>query len=98
MTNQSVFITNVDQTYVELIQEILTDAGYRHVICHVGPDAFHRICNAQPDLVLLDSNLINPGRSWSTLDALRLHPKTRHIPVIICTTWCQQLSRKRDSC
>jgi DNA-binding response OmpR family regulator len=79
-------VTDDDQTYVELIKELLTDAGYARVVWHVGNNAFQRIRDEQPDLVLLDINLLNPGRGWTTLDAMRLHPKTRTIPVIICLT------------
>jgi CheY-like chemotaxis protein len=44
----------------------------------------------------LDINLINPGRGWSTLDALRLHPKTRHIPVIVCSTDMRMINEKAE--
>jgi CheY-like chemotaxis protein len=86
MTPLSIFVTDDDQTFVELIKELLTDEGYTHVAWHVGSNAFQRIRDEQPDLVLLDINLLNPGRGWTTLDAMRLHPKTRNIPVIICST------------
>jgi CheY-like chemotaxis protein len=86
MTNQFIFVANDDQAYVDLISELLAEAGYPKTVWHVGQGAFHRIRDEQPDLVLLDINLINPGRGWSTLDALRLHPKTRDIPVILCST------------
>ena len=86
MTPPSIFVTDDDQTYVELIKELLTDAGYARVVWHVGSNAFQRSRDEQPDLVLLDINLLNPGRGWTTLDAMRLHPKTRNIPVIICST------------
>ena len=86
MPSPFIFVTDDDQTYVELIKELLTDAGYARVVWHVGNNAFQRIRDEQPDLVLLDINLLNPGRGWTTLDAVRLHPKTRTIPVIICST------------
>jgi DNA-binding response OmpR family regulator len=96
MTNQSVFITDDDQTFVEMIQDILKDVGYRHVTWHVGAGAFHRIREIQPGLVLLDINLGNPTRGWSTLDALALHPNTHHIPVIICSTDMHMINEKAD--
>jgi DNA-binding response OmpR family regulator len=86
MPSPFIFVTDDDQTYVELIKELLTEAGYARVVWHVGNNAFQRIRDEQPDLVLLDINLLNPGRGWTTLDAMRLHPKTRTIPVIICST------------
>src|SRR5215207_9245918 len=94
MATQSIFITNDDETYVELIRDVLQDAGYPKVTGHVGNGAFHRIRDEQPNLLLLDINLMNPGRSWSTLDAVRLHPKTRHITVIICSTDMRLVNEK----
>jgi CheY-like chemotaxis protein len=96
MTNQFIFVANDDQAFVDLIAELLVDAGYSKAVWHVGHGAFHRIRDEQPDLILLDINLINPGRGWSTLDALRLHPKTRHIPVILCSTDMRLLDAKAD--
>jgi CheY-like chemotaxis protein len=96
VTKQFIFVANDDQAYVDLIAELLTDAGYPKVVWHVGQGAFHRIRDEQPALVLLDINLVNPGRGWSTLDALRLHPKTRHIPVILCATDMHLLDAKAD--
>jgi len=94
MDHPSVFVANDDPAFVELVAELLTDAGYRNVVWHVGASAFHRIRDEQPTLVLLDINLVNPARGWSTLDALRLHPKTRHIPVILCSTDMRLLQEK----
>ena len=86
MPSPFIFVTDDDQTYVELIKDLLTDAGYARVVWHVGNNAFQCIRDEQPDLVLLDIHLLNPGRGWRTLDAMRLHPSTRTIPVIICST------------
>jgi hypothetical protein len=39
---------------------------------------------------------LNPGRGWSTLDALRLHPKTRDISVILRSTDMRLINEKAD--
>jgi DNA-binding response OmpR family regulator len=96
MDHPSIFVANDDPAFVELIAELLADAGYRNVVWHVGASAFHRIRDEQPTLVLLDINLVNPGRGWSTLDALRLHPKTRHISVILCSTDMRLIAEKAN--
>ena len=96
MASPSVFVANDDPAFVELIAELLLDAGYPKTVWHIGQGAFHRIRDEQPTLVLLDINLANPGRGWNTLDALRLHPKTRHIPVILCSTDMRLLNEKAD--
>jgi CheY-like chemotaxis protein len=96
MTPPSIFVTDDEPARVEYVKELLTDAGYARVVGHVGASAFHRIRDQQPDLVLLDINLSNPARGWSTLDALRFHPKTRHISVILCSTDMRLLGEKAD--
>jgi CheY-like chemotaxis protein len=96
MAQPFIFVANDDQAFVELIAELLTDAGYPNVTWHIGGGAFHRVRDEQPNLVLLDVNLLNPGRGWSTLDALRLHPKTRRIPVIVCSTDMRMINEKVD--
>jgi CheY-like chemotaxis protein len=96
LAHPSIFVANDDPDYVELIKELLTDAGYPNVAWHIGPSAFHRIRDEQPSLVLLDINLTNPGRGWSTLDAVLLHPKTRHIPVILCSTDMRLIEQKAE--
>jgi CheY-like chemotaxis protein len=39
---------------------------------------------------------VNPGRGWNILDALRLDPKMRHIPVILCATDMRLLEEKAE--
>jgi CheY-like chemotaxis protein len=94
MTHGTIFVANDDHTYIEMVRDLLIDAGYPHVVGHGGGGAFHRIRDEQPTLVILDINLISPGRGWSTLDAVKLHPKTRHIPVILCSTDMHLIEKK----
>jgi CheY-like chemotaxis protein len=94
MTPASIFVTDDEPAGVVHIKELLTHAGYARVVGHVGASAFQRIRDEQPNLVLLDINLSNPARGWSTLDALRFHPQTRHIAVILCSTDRRLLEEK----
>jgi CheY-like chemotaxis protein len=96
MAHPTIFVANDDLTFVELVAELLMDAGYPKAVWHVGQGAFHRIRDEQPTLILLDINMTNPGRGWNTLDALCLHPKTRHIPAILCSTDMRLLDTKAD--
>ena len=96
MANQSIFIANDDQTYLDLVKEVLNDAGYTNVTMHIGTSVFHKIRDIQPDLILLDIHIANPARGWTNLDMLTLHPKTRHIPIIICSTDMRLINEKAD--
>jgi PAS domain S-box-containing protein len=65
----------------EILQQ-LHQEGFRVETASSGADAFHKVKDLQPDLVLLDMELL--GRSgWETLHELKSAPDTRAIPVII---------------
>jgi hypothetical protein len=49
MAHPTILVANDDQTYVDLIQDVLTVAGYTSVVWHVGGGAFHRVRDEQPD-------------------------------------------------
>ena len=66
-----------DEILPQLHQE-----GFRVETASSGADAFHKAKDLQPDLVLLDMELL--GKSgWETLHELKSAPDTRAIPVII---------------
>src|SRR5215207_7627451 len=94
MIPASIFVTGDAPLFVELIKELLVCAGYRNAIWQVGDSAFPCIRDEQPALVLLDISMKNPGRGWALLNVLRLHPKTRHIPVILCSADMRLVNEK----
>ena len=67
MPSPFIFVTDDDQTYVELIKDLLTDAGYARVVWHVGNNAFQCIRDEQPDLVLLVLICSIPGAAGEPL-------------------------------
>jgi CheY-like chemotaxis protein len=84
--SQKILIADDSSEYLDMIRETLLDVGYRDVTCHTGLGAFEHIRDAQPDLALIDLNFANAWAGWRLLDMLRLHPATRLIPIIICST------------
>jgi CheY-like chemotaxis protein len=86
MQSQKIVITDDSLPYLQMIRDVLVDAGYQDVTCHTGLGAFERICDALPDLAMIDLNFANAEVGWRLLDMLRIHPKTELIPIIICST------------
>lgn len=87
MAFPSIVVTSDNFDYLDLIKERLIDAGYPQVRCGLQQSAvFDLVLREQPDLVLLDISIGHPGGGWRTLDLLRLHPDTTHIPVLVCAT------------
>jgi DNA-binding response OmpR family regulator len=86
MADQTIVVTNDDPTYLEMIKDLLTTEGYQSVYCIVGGGTHDAIRQLEPDFILLDISLEQPGLGWHLLDMLRLHPATALIPIIICST------------
>jgi len=58
-------------------------------------EAFGNIKKLAPDLIILDLFLRGEAHGWEQLDILTLDPKTRHIPVILCTAGLASLAAHR---
>ena len=70
----------------ELLSEILEDEGYR-VQAFTDPQAAHgAIGDLLPDLVLVDLFWSRHSVGWSLIERLLADPRTRRVPLIICTT------------
>jgi twitching motility two-component system response regulator PilH len=74
-----------DQRYiVELISQVLQDAGYQVQGCTDPRQAMEAVASFQPDGVMLD--LMMPEIDGLTLlQALRRNPETERLPVLVCT-------------
>jgi DNA-binding response OmpR family regulator len=97
MLHRSIFVTDDDQPYVDLVTALLIKAGYPNIVGYVGDDAFLRICDAHPDLVLLGVNPPHTVRDWTTLHALRRHLATHHIPIILCSATLSLVEAMADA-
>lgn len=82
----SLVIADDDPVYLDMVAEVLADAGFTDVHCTTRRQAFPCIEQRQPMLVLLDVNEANPDAGWNTLHLMRLTATTRAIPVLVCTT------------
>lgn len=71
--------------YIELISQVLREAGHEAVTGFKRDGAFSLVKQARPDLVLLDVMLGDGDADLNLLTMLRLVNETRPIPVIICT-------------
>lgn len=70
---------------VALLDEILSNGGYRVASAYNGPDALALIRAEPPDLILLDVNM--PGMNGYTVcKQIKHDPDLSHIPVALLTT------------
>ncbi len=68
----------------DLLEAILTEAGYQVELAEGGPAALARATAASPDLILLD--LMMPGMSgFEVCERLKREPATGAVPIIVVT-------------
>ena len=81
----SIVVVEDDRNTSTLLHTILTNAGYQVVLWDRGDGAHALIQREQPQLVILDLWLEQPGTGSLLLGILTRDPTTWHIPIIICT-------------
>jgi CheY-like chemotaxis protein len=68
----------------QLFQRYLSGSRYRFVGAANAADGLELAQKMDPQIIVLD--VMMPGKDgWALLGQLRTHPKTCHIPVILCT-------------
>ena len=87
-----VLVIEDDADTREVMAAALETAGY---VVTATADAFGNIKKLAPDLIILDLFLHGEAHGWEQLDILTLDPKTRRIPVILCTAGLASLEAHR---
>jgi len=81
---QSILIIDDDEYLTGTMAEALTELGYR-VICSVNSAEGLLLAQMQqPDIILCDV-VLPDAVGFDTVSALRAHPSTRHVPVVLIT-------------
>ena len=85
MPGATIVVVEDDTDTRDMMQLILTTAGYNTLMLPFGKDAHLAIRRHKPDLVLLDLWLEQREAGEMVLGLMKLDPGTKHIPVIICS-------------
>lgn len=96
MTRPLIAVVNDDTTFLELMNELLTEEGYRTILLKEGDRAYQSILKEKPDLIILDIRLEHPEMGWMILELIRLNPVTTDIPVIIASADSTALKAKAE--
>ena len=93
---RSVVVFNDDEMFLDLMQALLNDEGFRVATRRDWEDGHDFVKSRRPDLVVMDivRNLREVG--WTMFERLKADPSTRDIPVIICTASHATIDRNRD--
>jgi DNA-binding response OmpR family regulator len=75
-----------DWAWLDILDTVLTDEGYRTVLGNTGTDAYDLIQHSQPDLVILDTWLNTRDDGWALLQRIWSSSATASIPVVVCSS------------
>lgn len=79
-----VYVADDEPDLADLLQEMLSDAGYEVDASPDGPTLLQRAGERRPDLILLDINM--PGMTgWDVKKRLEENPALANVPVIAVT-------------
>ena len=90
-------IANHDPVLIRLLDQVLTEAGFRTVHLLEGTRAYEEIKKHQPALIVLDTWLENREAGWTLFQVLRLDRETRDIPVLICSSDLAEFEKRASS-
>src|SRR5690554_2058544 len=80
-TSHSILIVDDTQQNVQVLSQILRDAGYKVLAAFNGSSALNLISKRPPDMILLD--VMMPGMSgFEVAERLKKDPKFAAIPII----------------
>jgi CheY-like chemotaxis protein len=78
-------VVNDHPEFLALMNEFLTEEGYKVTAIPKHQGAFEQIKASQPDIVICDLIFDNMPAGWALVDMLYLDPATRAIPLIVCS-------------
>jgi CheY-like chemotaxis protein len=87
-----IIVVNDDTAFLQLMEQLLEEEGYRAQVLKSTKNAFERIKEQRPSLVILDVRINNEEAGLLLLDLITLDPETSSIPVIIASANLQAIA------
>jgi CheY-like chemotaxis protein len=96
MQRKHIAVVNDDTTFLALMEALLSDEGYQTTLMKVSGEAFERLKEIQPDLVIIDIWMQRADTGWEIVNLIRLDPSTAAIPAIVSSTDFRDLEAKAE--
>ena len=93
---RTVLVIDDDDVSRYLVRRLLAETPYRVIEAADGADGVVMAREQRPDVIILDF-VLRSETAFDVLDALKLDPDTRGIPVIVSTSRQLALARIRDA-
>ena len=81
-----ILIIEDDLHILDIMKQILEDAGYEVVATHETEDLFNLISDFQPNLILMDF-MLHGANGGELCYLIKKHSETAHLPVIIISAY-----------
>lgn len=81
---------------LELLRDLLEEEGYRVSTRQTIDRTLDSIVAMKPDVITIDYMWASSDNEWTYLNLLTMDPRTRHIPVVLCTGAVKQATEMRD--
>jgi twitching motility two-component system response regulator PilH len=92
MPINKVLVVDDSKTELMFMTDLLEKNGFSVKTAENADDAFRRLAEEKPDLILMD--VVMPGQNGFQLTrAISREEATRHIPIIMCTSKNQETDR-----
>mgnify|MGYP001243319171 CR=1 FL=1 len=92
MPIQNILVVDDSPTDRQHLTDMLAKSGYKVATAESAEEAFAKVKQLKPDLVLMD--VVMPGQNgFQATRELSKNESTKHIPVIICTTKGQETDK-----
>jgi len=92
MAVKKILVVDDSPTERAYMENLLKKRGYEVVVAESGELGIEKAKSWQPDLILMD--VVMPGlNGFQATRAITREEKTKHIPVIICTTKDQETDK-----
>jgi twitching motility two-component system response regulator PilH len=92
MTIKKIMVVDDSPTERAFMEGLLRKRGYEVLTADSGETAIERAKTEMPDLILMD--VVMPGlNGFQATRAITREERTKHIPVIICTTKDQETDK-----
>ena len=92
MAIHTVLIVDDSKTEILFLTELLQKAGYAVRSAENADDAFKRLAEQKPDLILMD--VVMPGQNGFQLTrSINRTPEYADVPIIMCTSKNQETDR-----
>ena len=92
MAVNKILVVDDSPTERHVLVQLLTQHGYQVITAENGEEGIEKAKSEQPDLVLMD--VVMPGlNGYQATRTLTRDEKTKHIPVIVCTSKSQETDK-----